>query len=94
MNVLVGRSQGDDEAPGNRALPHQEDAVRVEVGGQDLVGLVPGDVGVVPGLALVHAGLGLRQSVLDRGRHPASAGITVRQSDNGRADTDQSLTSI
>ena len=76
MNVLVGGSQGDDEAPGHRTLPYQEDAVGVEVVGQDLVGLVPGDIGVVPGLALVHAGLGLCQSVLDRGRHPASAGIT------------------
>ena len=80
MNVLVGGSQGDDEAPGHRTLPYQEDAVGVEVVGQDLVGLVPGDIGVVPGLALVHAGLGLRQAVRHGSRHSPPAGIiTVRQ---------------
>ena len=79
MNVFVSSSQRDDEAPSHRALPHQEDAVSAEVVGQDLVGLVPGDVGVVPGLALVYRGLDLRQSVLHRGRH-SPPGEMINQS--------------
>ena len=70
VNGLVGGGDGDDEAAGDRALSHEEHAVRGRVRRQDLGGAVPADGRVVPGLPQVHARLRLRQPVRHRGRHP------------------------
>ena len=72
VNVFVSGRERDDEAPRHGALSDQEDSVSVTVGGQDLVCLVSGHSCVVPGLPAVDCGLGLRQSVSHRGRHPPS----------------------
>ena len=63
MDDLVGGGHGDDEAPRHGALPHQEDSISVGVGGQDLVGSVPGEVDVEPGLRSVNCGLSLCQTI-------------------------------
>ena len=69
VNCFVSSRHGDDKTSGHRALSDQEHAVRVDVVGQDLVGLVSGQSGVIPGLGHVDCGLGLCQPVRHGGCH-------------------------
>ena len=77
MDDLVGGGHGDDEAPRHGALPHQEDSISVSMGGQDLVGSVPGEVDVEPGLRSVNCGLSLCQTICHGSCHSPPDHINI-----------------